>query len=391
MKKSSPFYRGHLNLMLTSAGNLVGRSPFRSFIIVLSLAAILFPFLAAISISEGIKEQSKISVEEGADFYVAGDAAGSSVPLPLNDIDRFKGLPGVSRVVPRIVGRAYLGEGIVTVVGMPEGTFPESLQLISGRGVEKKNEVIVGAALSHTYDLKVGSRFYLPVNRWKKFTVVGVFSSKSTIWSAKLLYMSLEDAGDVFRMKGTATDFLIYAKPGDTQSVNVHLQLENKDGNPFRAQSRELVQSYFQKGFDSRAGVFTAFSMAAFALAVPLVLIVAGLGGGERRKEIATLKAVGWQTLDVIKMVMWENILLSLAAAGVALLLTFLWIKGFNGFFIAQFFIAEPGLAPDFPVPSRFVPLPAFLAFLLSLTLTMTGSLYYTWKVAMTPPADILR
>lgn len=389
--QQQPFYLRHVNLILAAGGNLVRRNSLRTLILTLSLTAILFPFLAALSISEGIKFQSKISVEEGADFYVTGDSAGSSAPMPLSAIERFRSLPGVDRVVSRIVGRAYLGERIITIVGMPGGTLPDSLIQAGGRRIQNKGDVIVGSSIASRHGLTTGSRFYMPINQWKRFTVTGVFSSKCSIWSSKLIYMSLEDAGELFRMKGMATDFLVYAKPNQSPVVSIYLQLENKVDPPFRAQSRELVNSYFQKGFESRAGIFTAFYLATFALAIPIVFILAGLGWRERRKEIGTLKAVGWQSLDVMEVVIWENIFVSLISASLALVVAFVWIKGLNGFFIAQFFIGESGLIPDFSVPSRFIPVPAFLALALALTVTMTGSLYYTWRMAATHPAETMR
>lgn len=391
IKQQQPFYRRRVNLILAAAGNLVRRNFLRTLTLILSLAAILFPFLTAISISEGIKLQSKISVEEGADFYVTGDSAGSSAPMPLSALERFQSLPGVDRVVPRVVGRAYLGERIITIVGMPGGTLPDSLIEAGGRRIQNKGDVVVGASIAGRHGLTPGSRFYMPINQWKRFTVIGVFSSKCSIWSSKLIYMSLEDAGELFRMKGMATDFLIYAKPEQSHVANIHLQLENKADPPFRAQSRELVNSYFQKGFETRAGIFTAFYLAAFALAIPIVFILAGLGWRERRKEIGTLKAVGWQSLDVMEVVMWENIFVSLISASLALAVSFVWIKALNGFFIAQFFIGESGLIPDFPVPAHFLPVPAFLSLVLSIAVTMTGSLYYTWRMATTHPAETMR
>ena len=181
--QSQQFHRRHANLILAAGGNLVRRDLFRTIVVTLSLAAILFPFLAALSISEGIKLQSNVSVEEGADFYVTRDAAGSSAPMPLGDIERFRKLQGVARVVPRIVGRAYLKERTITVVGMPGGTVPRSLLVSGGRKIEKKGEVVVGSTLSSRYGLAPGSKFYMPINRWKRFTVVGVFSSGCSIWS----------------------------------------------------------------------------------------------------------------------------------------------------------------------------------------------------------------
>jgi ABC-type lipoprotein release transport system permease subunit len=391
MSQPQYFFRRHVNLILSACGNLVHRSLLRAIVLILSLTAILFPFLTALSISEGIKLQSNISVEEGADFYMTGDSAGSSTPLPLANIDRIKKIPEVDRIVPRIVGRAYLKDRAIAIVGMPDGIMPNSLLVTKSRSIHSKGDVIVGSTLSNRYGLTPGSKFYLPINRWKRFTVAGVFSSECSIWSSNLIYMSLEDAGELFRMKGMATDFLVYAKPKQSPVVSIYLQMENQKDPPLRIQSKELVNSYFQKGFESRTGIFTAFYLVAFAMAIPLVLILSGLGGTERRKEIGTLKAIGWQTLDVIEVVLWENAFISILSACLALITAYLWIRVLNGFFIAQFFIGDPGLIPAFPVPARFVPIPVFLSFLLALTLTMTGSLYNTWRIATTPAAETLR
>jgi len=385
------FWRRHRNLILVAGGNLACRYRLRFFLLTLSLSVILFPFITALSISEGIKLQSRISVEEGADFYVSGDAAGSSSPLSLSELDRFRRIPGVAAVVPRIVGRAYLDERALTIVGMPHVNLPQSILLAGGRGIRNGGDAIVGASLRSRYNLDPGFKFYLPINSRKHFTVTGVFSSKCSMWSANLIYMSLEDAGELFKMNGKATDFLIYAGPGQSGAVNLRLQAEARTDPPLRIQSRELVYSYFQKGFESKAGVFTAFYIPAFALAIPLLFLLTGLGWAERRREIGTLKAVGWNTLDVITVVVWENISISLLAASCAIGLAIVWIRIFNGFFIGQFFIGDSGFMPVFPLPARFVPAPAFLAFLLALTLMMAGSLFNTWRTAATPPGETMR
>jgi ABC-type lipoprotein release transport system permease subunit len=82
---------------------------------------------------------------------------------------------------------------------------------------------------------------------------------------------------------------------------------------------------------------------------------------------------------------------MSVLSACLALVTAFVWIRVLNGFLIAQFFIGEPGLMPAFPMPARFVPIPVFVSFLLSLALTMAGSLYNTWRMAATPAAETMR
>jgi ABC-type lipoprotein release transport system permease subunit len=110
----------------------------------------------------------------------------------------------------------------------------------------------------------------------------------------------------------------------------------------------------------------------------------------DRRKKIGTLKAIGWQTRCNGSGPL-ENIFVSILSACLALIAAVVWIHVFNGFFVAQFFIGDSGIMPNFPVPARFMPVPAFISFLLAFTLTMTGSLYNTWRMAATPAAETMR
>jgi len=391
-----PFLQSHRNLLCAACGNLVRFLP-RTLVVLLCLVAVIFPFLTALTISEGIKFQSAISVDEGADFYVTGNAAGSNIPLPMEDLESFEALEGVARAVPRIVGRTYVVDRVITVVGLPVNTMPlPALGLDQGEIIKKHGDVLVGSSISKKYDLEPGTDFRFPIKPRKPFHVAGVFSSDCTLWSSSVIFMSIEDAADLFGMAGRVTDFLVYAEPERAFLVDMRLQEVEKSRRfgpltNIRVQSRELVERYLHRGFNARMGIFTAFYTVAFALAIPALLIVSGFGWADRRREVGMLRVVGWQSSEIMEMVAWENLVLSLTGACTAFLTSFVWIRLLNGFFIGQFFIAESGLVPDFTVPSRFLPLPLFFAFLLSLLLTMTGSLYNTWRFATIAPAEAIR
>jgi len=385
----------HLNLLFTAIGNII-RNKIRSIVLILCLIAVLFPFVTALSISEGIKFQSLISVEEGADIYVTIDYFGSNAPISLDYLDFFRKMEGVTKVFPRSVGRSYFANRLATIVGILPENLPKSIRLAQGRLFRDPDEVIVGKGLAKEFHLELGVRFSLAINTSKLFRVVGIFDSSATIWSANLILMSFEDASEFFKMKGRATDILIYTRPGYASVLSQEIQTNMADnpdlsGPPLRVQDKTLVKRYFQRGFNYKAGVFTALYTVAFALAIPALLIVSGFGQTERRKEIGIIKATGWQTQEVMEMVALENLIVSLTGAPLAILLAMVWLKWFNGAFIAQFFIAEIGLMAPFAVPSRFLPLPCFFAFLFAVVLTMVGSLYSTWKTATIPPVEAMR
>ncbi len=386
----------HLNLLFTAIGNII-RNKVRSIVLVLCLIAVLFPFVTALSISEGIKFQSLISVEEGADVYVTMDYFGSNAPISLDYVGRFRKMEGVTKVFPRIVGRAYFANRLATLVGIFPENLPKSIRLAQGTMFREKGDVIVGEGLAREFRLQPGVRFSLSINASKLLRVAGVFDSNATIWGANLILLSFEDASEFFKMKGKATDILIYTRPGYAPFLATEIQEKMETSNPdqaeppLRVQDKTLVKRYFERGFNYKAGVFTALYTVAFALAIPALLIVSGFGQTERRKEIGIIKATGWQTQEVMEMVVLENLVISLTSAPLAILTSMVWLKWFNGAFIAQFFIAEIGLMAPFPVPSRFLPLPCLFAFLFAIVLTMVGSLYSTWKIATVPPVEAMR
>lgn len=386
----------HFNLLFAAVGNII-RNKVRSIVLILCLIAVLFPFISAISISEGIKFQSLISVEEGADIYVTSDYFGSNAPISLDYLERFRKMDGVTKVFPRIVGRTYFVNRLATIVGILPENIPKSIRLAQGTMFRERGEVVIGKGLAKEFRLQPGVRFTLSTNPSKVFKVAGIFDADATIWSANLILMVFEDASEFFKMKGKATDILIYTRPGYATKLAEEIQEATGASNPdrsdppLRVQDRTLVKRYFQRGFNYKAGVFTALYTVAFALAIPALLVISGFGQTERRKEIGVIKATGWQTQEVMEMVAMENLVVSLTSAPLAILLAMAWLKWFNGAFIAQFFIAEIGLMARFPVPSRFLPLPSFFAFLFAIVLTMVGSLYSTWRTATIPPVEAMR
>jgi len=128
----------HLNLLFAAFGNII-RNKVRSIAILLCLIAVLFPFICAMAISEGIKFQSLISVKEGADIYVTSDHYGSNAPISLHHLKRFQEMEGVVKVYPRVVGRTYFSNRLAKPLSASLlKTSPNRFVLLKVRCFEKK-------------------------------------------------------------------------------------------------------------------------------------------------------------------------------------------------------------------------------------------------------------
>lgn len=386
----------HFNLLYTAIGNIT-RHKLRSIVVILCLVAILFPFISAIAILDGVKSQSRISVDEGANIYVTMDMYGRNGVIPIEMVEPIKKVEGVIKAVPRAIGRIYISGKLAVLLGIPIDEL-SSVSFIRGT-LPKAGEIVIGKGMADALNLNINDSITIGVRIMaivddipyiikRQYRIAGIFESQSGIWASDLVMMDIDDANSVFETEGYATDIAVYVKPGYEASVSKSLQKINPF---FRIQTKGLVKTYFERGFNIKGGIFAALYTLAFALAIPAILVSSGFGMSERRKEIGILKAAGWQTHDVLEMVLFENIVLAMISAPLSFIISFVWVRVFNGFFIAQFFIAGIESIPSFPVPSKFMPLPFLLSIFFSLVLTMVGSIYSAWRAATVPPAEALR
>jgi ABC-type lipoprotein release transport system permease subunit len=382
----------HLALFAQALRYLL-KTPVRSSLVILCLVALMSPFVTGIAISEGTKSQYRSALKQGGDVYVSRDQYGSNAPVELGIMKQIGDLQGVVDVVPRAIGRTYVQGKFLAVLGIDPRHFPPSIEVIRGRRPQKEGEVLLGRAAAQYARLDVGSRFSLKRQPDRMFTIVGIFTSPCSIWEVDLLLMGFEDAAELFGLKGVATDLSVKTRPGYEEIVNVIVRLSEEQGGtaPLRVQTRDLIDRYSQRGFNMKAGVYTGFYCLAFALGIPAIGVISGFGLSERRREIGVMKALGWQTREVLEMVAFENLVLSLASVPFMVTASAMWIHLLNGAGLANFFIASLEVMAPFTVPSRLLPVPVLLGAILALTLTMVGSIYSTWRASVVPPCEAMK
>ncbi len=377
----------HVNLLLAAAENVVGN--WTGYAVAASGLFVALTLLASgVAISEGIKAEALDSVRAGADVYCTWDMFGRDAPVPRRWIDDLAAIPGVIRAVPRIIGRVPMGGGYALVVGVPFAALAAEPIPLDGSMPRSPAEVLVGAELAHSLGVGPGSHVALDAETIRVFTVAGVVSSTASLWSAKAVVCDLREAAVVFGEEDHVTDVCLYTRPGYEELVaETVARLDPR----FRVQTQALVRGYVFRGMTLREGVFTVLAAIALVLAIPSFAVMSYLGHTPRRREIGLLKAEGWRTAEVLEMVAMENVLVSVVVAAAATLGALLLVRVWGGPLVASFFLTDLSLFPEMTIPSRFLPLPPVLALMFSLVVTMTGSIYTTWRTATTPAVEVLR
>jgi len=389
--------RAYLEVARTGLDSL---HPLRSSVTVACLLMVLVPYLVGLGISKGVQAEAELSIAAGADLYVSGEQFGRTSPLPLELVHDLAAIDGVRQVSPRIVGNIKLGRHAVhaVVVGIPSERLPESVRNVDGRwfAPHSVGELIVGSELAKHLKLKPGDRippFYHSRRGDRVSHVVGVFHSDASLWQAQVIVTSLETAAEIFDQPGLATDLLVDCRDGYDAHVRRHILLNLPAPNSARLRvvGRDELAATIPRGLLHREGIFNLHFLLAFVSATLVLLVTSGFGLTERRREIGILKALGWQTDEVLLRSLVESCLLSLLGAALSVVLAYAWLRGLNGVFVASLFLGEVDAYPSFPVPFRLTPIPTLLAFIFSFVIVMSGTLYSTWRAAIASPREAMR
>jgi len=376
--------------------------PLRSGATILCLVAVLAPYVAGTGVARGLDDEARISIRCGADLYVSGSRFGRPAPVPLAALESLRAIPGVRDAFPRIVGEIGIGGARLpaVVLGMEALRLPAAARCVEGRIFEARDEIVMGKELARRLDVRVGSRlppFYRNRSGERVSTVVGIFRADLPLWEANLLFCSLETAETIFDQQGLATGFLVTAEPGYTEAVEAALRrlppFEDGPHGPVAATvlSREDLQALLPRAVRHMDGILQLHFVIAFAALIPLLMVTAGLGLSERRREAALLKATGWMTDEVLLQGMVESLVLSVIGGATAVLLACGWLELFDAKGVAGIFLPGAEPAPGFRVPFRLAPVPALLGFVVSLAVVSVGTLYSTWRAATVAPALALR
>jgi len=396
--------RPFLEIALTGVA-AVTMYPLRSFVTVFCLCSTLVPYAVGMAISQGIQWEARLAIDQGADLYVTGLQLGRPVPIPLSAAAEVEAMEGVSSVVPRIVGEVRLGKEQVSaiLVGLPADRFPETVAIVDGRlpAESSVHELIVGTELADRLNLKVGALippFYSSTRGERVSEVVGIFDAKAPFWQSNLIFTTRLTASQIFDQPQLATDLLVECRDGYGPQVRERIlrdvRIAAGDARPavrLRVITREETQALLPRGLLHREGLFNLHYVLLFVSSILVVLVTSGVGHAERSREIGILKATGWHTDEILLRSFSESLLIALSGALLAISLAFVWLRAFNGWWIASVFISGVGSSPTFTIPYRLTPMPVLLILVLAVVTTMTGSLYSAWRTAMSTPSAAMR
>lgn len=282
----------------------------------LLLVYVLVVFLPAsvLFFTHALQREAALLLTQAPEIVVQRTLAGRHHPVPLGWADRIGRIAGVQSARARLWGYQYdrdLRANYTLTVPAEHAPAPGSVEIGNGigriRGANPGDTLILSGHDGLTRSYKVGK----------------VLDHDSQLLTADLILMSERDYRDLTGISADhGTDIAVaVANPREAATIAEKIARIYPESRPvLRA---EILRSY-DAVFGWRSSlVLLLFGAAGLAFAILAFDKASGLSA-EERKEIGILKAIGWESSDLLLMKLWEGFAVSLTAFLAGVLLAYL-------------------------------------------------------------------
>jgi lipoprotein-releasing system permease protein len=346
-------------------------------------AYILLVFLLAsvVLYGDALRHEARLLLADAPDIVVQRLSAGRHDLIAADRLDALRALRGVRHADGRLWGYHY----------DPTLAANTTLQvpLVNPPGV---GETVLGATLARARGLNPSDTLALRGDdgQIRAFRITGLLSSDSELVSADLMLVNEFDYRAFFGTPaGFYTDLaLTVGNPKEAGKIAEKI-LTRLPGS--RVILKDEMRRTYDAVFNWRQGLLLTFLgtlLAAFAL---LAWDKASGLSAEERREIGILKAIGWETGDVMRMKFWEGALLSTCAFLAGYVLAYLHVFHGGGALFEPILKGWSVLYPKFTLTPQIDLMQLASLFFLSVLPYTAATLAPVWRAATLDPDEVMR
>jgi ABC-type lipoprotein release transport system permease subunit len=399
--------RKHSNLASYALGNVL-KYRTRSVAIILALVFSSSILCSAEFIREGIMQDITTSLDEGPDLVVQRLVGGRQTTVPVQWLNNISDTTGVGLATPRVWGYTNVGSGtLFTIMGinsteygcvvgvtgteiLENGRFLEagdSRKIVIGQGI-----VDLMAASAARITLEVGSLISLIAFNGTlfEFEVIGIFNTESKIYSYDMILTDIDSARVLLGIdEQSCTDIAIWASPG-AYINDVAFRLDTSIAEA-RVLTQDAISDALLQTYGGRTGIIALLWAILLSTVVLLAFTVSSAGSDEARREVGLLKALGFDTVDVLEIRMYESLTLGVlgASLGISVAIVFDFILGapiLSGYLLGwNFQFINSGLPLAISIPTIFT------IYTVAVIPILIASVLPAWRNAITEPDIVLR
>ncbi len=376
--------------MLKLAFSNLLRRKLRSTLSILMVALGVAAIISLTSLADGLFLDIKTAVSQvqGIIIFQKNPYGPLFSQIDVKLIDKIESIEGVKKVYPVIIQTARSIEGkefaynpksVVRLIGSEFEGAGNDLVVIKGEIVEgrplrpdDRKKAVIGIEIKNQYNKFVGNKIKI---NGRSFEIVGVYRCGSKYMNRGIL-LPLEDMRELtgFPEEKVAQLNVVLENPSEVDKISKLIKL--RVGDKYKViNSSQFAESLSEILNDLRLFVIAVASIAAVVAAVGILNTML-MNVLERYKEIGTLKAVGWTNSNIVKMILYEAMLIGI-------------FGGMTG--IAMGFVSSSVLARVLEMPTYVSSELVVESFLFALFIGLFAGIYPALKAARVNPVEVLR
>ena len=349
--------------------------------LVLVYTLIVFLLSSVVFFTRAIEEEASILLKEAPEMIVQKLVAGRHELIPTSYLEKIRKIRGVQSARGRLWGYYYdpiVGANYTLLVSEDPEVVPGSIAV--GEGVARLRLASKGDELE----------FRTSAGVIRELKISKIFSSEVGLVSSDLILITEGDFRGLFGISGEqVTDLAVRVKnPRELSTIALKVAETFPDT---RQILREEILRTYDAVFSWRGGILIAILSGSVLAFIIFAWDKASGPSMEERREIGILKAIGWETSDVILMKFWEGMAISLSAFLPGVLLAYAHVS------LASAILFEPVLKGWSVLYPRFTITPyidgaqvAALFFLIVVPYTV-ATIIPSWRAAIVDPDSVMR
>jgi len=361
---SSPLRRKTKNISLISVYILV----------VFFLASVLF-------FTHSIRKEASIILEGSPEMIIQRLVAGGHELIPASYIDKIKRIKGVSSVKGRLWGYYYDPiTGANYTLTVPGDGQLNTGKITIGEGVSRTRHAFVGDTMEfRTYD---GVIIDLEIEN--------KIPPQSELISSDLILISEYDFRRLFGTpKGYATDLTLQAK-NQRELPAIAVKIAELLPDTRQILRDEILRTY-DAVFNWRGGIMIVILLGAMLAFIIFAWDkVSGLSE-EERGEIGILKAIGWETSDVILMKFWEGMVVSLSSFLIGIIFAYIHVVFTSSMLFKPVLKGWAILYPKFQIVPFIDASQMAALFFLTIVPYTVATIIPSWRAATVDPDSLMK
>jgi ABC-type lipoprotein release transport system permease subunit len=340
---------------------------------------VVFFLASVIFFTQAIEREASVVLAEAPDMIVQRMIAGRQDPIPLSHIDRIRKVRGIQSINGRLWGYYYdpvVGANYTLMVS----DNAEEGSITVGEGVARARLLDVGDEVE--FKASDGVIIHLPVR--------DIFSAESELVSSDLIVVSEGDFRRLFGLPASHVTDLILQVGNPREQVTIAEKIASLLPDTRIILRDEILRTY-DTIFDWRGGVMLVILFGGLLAFVILAWDKASGLSVEERRETGILKALGWETSDVILLKFWEGLAISLSSFFTGLIVAYIHV------FFTSSALFEPVLKgwsvlyPKFKLTPFIDPYQVVTLFFMTVVPYTVATIVPSWRASTIDPDSVMR